>query len=145
MLAKHSLLDEWHRCLKMPVRHSSSEIPWWIFKQFHTSSFVSMSSGVPGTSLVVAQSITACLFKAVTFFRKIPWYPTFLEFNLITETLANFFMANPKSEKKLARSSIEMNGNPLWNADQMSFFEVDFSSPYQHKHFPLSIPPQLVA
>ena len=36
-------------------------------------------------------------------------------------------MANPKSEKKLARSSIEMNGNPAWNDDQMSFFEVDLS------------------
>ena len=67
---------------------------------------------MPGTSFVIAQSITACLFKAATFFKKIPWYPTFLEFRLITETLANFFMANPKSEKKLAHSSIEMNGNP---------------------------------
>ena len=86
-------------------------------------------------SLVVAQSITACLFKAVTFFRKIPWYPTFLEFSLITETLAIFFMANPKSEKKLARSLIEMNGNPLWNSDQMSFFEVDLSLSAQTSSF----------
>ena len=53
-------------------------------------------------SLVVAQSITACLFKAVTFFRKIPWYPTFLEFSLITETLAIFFYGKSKKRKEIS-------------------------------------------
>lgn len=32
-----------------------------------------------------------------------------------------------KNEKKLSRSWTDMNGNPAWKDDQMSFFEVDLS------------------